>query len=139
LRLDGDAQAVDIALNETVKWDLRVSGGTAQSSIDLSGARVGEVDLAGGASRINLTLPRPDGTLSVRMSGGVSLFDVRTAGGAPVRVRIGGGAGQVTLGGRSHPGVAAGRTFTPPSWDAAADRVDVDAAAGMSALTVAAY
>ncbi|MET8149363.1 hypothetical protein ACIBSW_34415 [Actinoplanes sp. NPDC049668] len=139
LRLDGDAQSVDIALNSAVRWDLRMAGGADLSTIDLSAGRVGGVDLTGGASRISLTLPRPDGTLGVRMSGGVSLFDVRTAGGVPVRVRIGAGAGQVTVDGLRHAGVAAGKTFTPAAWDGAVDRVDVDAAAGMSALTVAPY
>jgi hypothetical protein len=56
-----------------------------------------------------------------------------------VRVRVGRGAGQVTLNGRNHAGVAAGQTFTPAAWGAAVDRVDVDAAAGLSALTVAPY
>ncbi|GAA3338227.1 hypothetical protein GCM10020358_17550 [Amorphoplanes nipponensis] len=139
LRLDGDARAVDITLNAVVRWDLRVAGGAGSSVIDLGAGRVGGVDLAGGAGRIILTLPRPDGTLGVRMSGGVDLFDVRTAQRTPVRVRVGSGAGQVTLDGRHHAGVAAGRTFTPASWDTAVDRVDVDASAGMSALTVAGY
>ncbi|GAA3961796.1 hypothetical protein [Actinoplanes auranticolor] len=139
LRLDGDAEAVDITLNAAVRWDLRIAGGAESSTIDLSAGRVGGVDLAGGASRIALTLPRPDGTLSVRMSGGVRLFDVHTAERIPVRVRVGRGAGQVTLDGQQHAGVSAGRTFTPESWAAAVDRVDVDAAAGMAALTVAPY
>jgi hypothetical protein len=139
LRLDGDAESVDITLNAAVRWDLRIAGGAELSTIDLSAGRVGGVDLTGGASRIALTLPRPDGTLSVRMSGGVSLFDVRTTERTPVRVRVGQGAGQVTLDGQRHAGVSAGRTFTPASWAAAVDRVDVDAAAGMSALTVAPY
>ena len=139
LRLDGDAESVDITLNAAVRWDLRIAGGAQLSTIDLSAGRVGGVDLTGGASRIALTLPRPDGTLSVRMSGGVSLFDVHTAERTPVRVRVGRGAGQVTLDGQRHAGVAAGQTFTPASWAAAVDRIDVDAAAGMSALTVAPY
>jgi hypothetical protein len=139
LHLAGDAQTVDVALNAAVLWDLRMAGGADLSTIDLSLGRVGGVDLTGGASRISLTLPRPDGTLSVRMSGGVSLFDVRTTGRVPVRVRVGNGAGQVTLDGRKHSGVAAGRTFTPEHWGETEDRIDVDAIAGMSALTVASY
>jgi len=139
LRLDGDVESLDVTLNAAVLWDLRVAGGAELSTIDLSAGRVGGVDLTGGASRINLTLPKPDGTLSVRMSGGVSLFDVRTTGQVPVRVRVGSGAGQVTLDGLLHSGVAAGQTFTPDRWGETVDRVDVDASAGMSAMTVAPY
>lgn len=137
LRLDGDAEAVEIVLSSAVRWDLQVAGGAESSSIDLSGGRVGGVALTGGATRIDLSLPAPDGTLRVRMSGGVSLFDLRTAGPTPVRVRVARGAGQVTLDGQNHAGVAAGQTFTPAGWGEAVDRIDLDAVAGMSALTVA--
>ncbi|OJF15845.1 hypothetical protein, partial [Couchioplanes caeruleus] len=138
-RTDGSHPGtVDITLTSRVRWDLRVAGGASLSTIDLSGGGVSGVDLTGGASRINLTLPRPDGTLNVRMTGGVSLFDVRTAGRVPVRVRVGGGADQVVLNGRSHSRVPAGSLFTPANWARAADRIDVEATAGMSELTVAA-
>ena len=132
----GEGDAVQVALNARVRWNLRVGGGADLSTIDLSQARLVAVDLAGGANRINLTLPRPDGTLTVRMSGGVSQFDVHTADGVPVRVRLGSGAGQVVLDGTRHRGVAAGALFTPARWNDAVDRIDVNAVAGMSALTV---
>jgi hypothetical protein len=138
LFLDGigsPAAAVEIALSAKVRWNLRVGGGTQLSTIDLSGARLGAIDLAGGASQINLTLPRPDGTLTVRMSGGVNEFDVHAAG-VPVRVRLGSGAGRVVLDGTSHSGVAAGALFTPERWNQTVNRIDVNAIAGMSALTV---
>jgi hypothetical protein len=109
------------------------------STIDLSGARLAAVVLAGNAARIDLTLPRPDGTLTVRMNGGVTSFTVRSAQRVPVRVRIGGGAGEVVLDGETHSGVAAGALFTPARWADAVDRIDVDADAGMAALTVSGY
>jgi hypothetical protein len=130
---------VRIALAADVRWDLRIGSGVELSTIDLSGARPHAVDLTGGAGHIDLTLPRPDGTLTVRMTGGVNLFDVHTAQHVPVRVRVGSGAGRVVLDGLSHHGVAAGALFTPDRWAATVDRIDVDAVAGMSALTVATY
>jgi hypothetical protein len=142
LYLDGadhGTGGVDIVLAERVQWALRIGGGVDLSTIDLSGARLAAVDLAGNATRIDLTLPRPDGTLTVRMSGGVTSFTVRSALRVPVRVRIGSGAGEVILDGETHSGVAAGALFTPARWADAVDRVDVDAAAGMAALTVSAY
>jgi hypothetical protein len=133
---DGAPPAVDVVLSSRIRWDLRIGGGTEMSTIDLSGARLSAVDLSGGAGRIVLTLPKPDGTLTVQLSGGVNRFDVHTAGTVPVRVRLGSGAGQVVLDGTSHNGVAAGALFTTASWDGAVDRIDLDAVAGMSAMTV---
>jgi len=133
---NGAATAVEVMLSSTVRWDLRVGGGVSLSTIDLSGARLAAVELAGSATQINLLLPRPDGTLTVRMSGGVNQFFVHTADEVPVRVRLGSGAGQVIVGGTSHLGVAAGALFTPDRWDETVDRIDVDAVAGMAALTI---
>jgi hypothetical protein len=130
---------VEIALAADVRWDLRIGGGVDLSTIDLSGARPRSVDLTGGANEIDLTLPKPDGTLTVTMSAGVSRFDVHTAQHVPVRVRIGSGASSVVLDGLSHTGVAAGALFTPDLWAGAVNRIDVDAVAGLSAMTVASY
>jgi hypothetical protein len=130
------AGAVDIALNSDVRWDLRVTGGVDHSVIDMSDSKLNAVDLAGGATRIDLTLPRPDGTLKVRMTGGVNQFLVHTADPVPVRVRVGSGAGQVKLDGRTHNGIPPGALFTPPQWAQGGDRIDLDAVAGMATLTV---
>jgi hypothetical protein len=128
--------AVTIALNVKVRWHLRMIGGTEQSVIDLSGGRVDAVELAGGATRIDLTLPRPDGTLPVRMTGGVNQFVVHTANSVPVRVRVGSGAGRVVLDGRQRNGIAPGASFTTAQWSDGGDRIDLDAVAGMATLTV---
>jgi hypothetical protein len=138
LALDGGGGPVDVVLAERVRWDLRIAGGADRKRIDLAGGLVDGVALTGGAGRIELLLPRPRGTLAVRLSGGVGAFDVRTAGAVPVRVRMGSGAGRVVLGGESHTGVAAGALFTPDRWADAGDRVDLDAAAGVDQLTVSA-
>ena len=54
LRLDGAARAVDITLNAAVRWDVRVAGGAVSSILDLGAGRVGRVDPAGGADRIDV-------------------------------------------------------------------------------------
>lgn len=137
LRVEPGSGSVDVTLSASVRWRLALDGAD-RSSVDLSRARLAAVDLAGG-SAIDLTLPRPDGTLTVTMTGGVDQLGLRTASRVPVRVRVGSGAGRVVLDGSTHDGVAAGALFTPAGWDGAADRIDVDAVAGMAALTVASY
>jgi hypothetical protein len=135
-RKPGPNGPVQILLASRVRWNLRIAGGTKLSTIDLSGAKLGDVDLRGGSDHIDLTLPPPDGTLTVRMTGGVSRFDVHTANLAPVRVRVGSGAGSVVLGGKSHSGVGPGAEFTQARWNDTVNRIDVDAVAGMAKLTV---
>ena len=128
--------AVDIVLNSQVEWDLRLTGGVRQGVVDLGSGKISAVDLRGGAARLDLTLPEPDGTLPVRMSGGINSFRVRTADGVPVRVRTRRGAGQVVLNGSTDDGVAKGASFLSPNWSESVDRIDLDAVAGVGTLQV---
>ena len=127
---------VELVLAERVGWDLSIGGGADRKRIDLAGGRFRGISLRDGANRVELVLPAPDGTLAVTLAGGAGRFDVRSAGPAPVRVRLGKGAGRVVLDGVTHSGVAAGALFTPEKWATAGDRVDLDATAGMNLLTV---
>jgi hypothetical protein len=135
-RVKGTA-AVDITLNAAVRWDLRVTGGMRTGVLDLSGARLGGVDLRGGATRLDLRLPRPDGTLRVRMAGGVNRFLIHTADRTPARVLARRGAGKVTLYDLVEDGMARGQLLVSPTFDRSTDRIDVDAVAGMGTLVVA--
>ncbi|MEG3635559.1 hypothetical protein [Micromonospora palythoicola] len=126
---------VEAVLAESVRWHVRLDGGAKEQHLDLRGARVGDVEFTAGANRVELTLPAPEGTQRTLL-GGASQIIVRLAGDAPVQVRAGGGAGSVTIDGTTHSGVAGGTTFTPPEWNSATDRYDIDATAGVSAITV---
>jgi hypothetical protein len=53
-------------------------------------------------------------------------------------VTAGGGAGEVSLEGRDHLGVAGGSVFTTPGWTAGAPGFDIDATAGASRVAVTA-
>ncbi|MDG4785348.1 hypothetical protein O7626_05270 [Micromonospora sp. WMMD1102] len=128
--------AVDIELNSRVRWDLRFSGGAAERSVDLAGARLTGVEFLGGSTRIDLTLPAPEGTLTVRMSGGANQFRVRAPAGPPTRVRLASGAGALTVDGDRRSGIARGTDLTPPGWDRAEQRFDLDLVAGVALLTV---
>ncbi|MTK02044.1 hypothetical protein [Micromonospora sp. CP22] len=132
---DGPA-VVEVVLAESVRWHVRLSGGAKEQHLDLRGARLGDVEFTAGANRIELTLPAPQGTQRTLLGGGASQVVVRLADNAPVRVRAGGGAGSVTIDGTTHSGVASGTTFTPPEWNAATDRYDIDATGGVSSVTV---
>lgn len=127
---------VVIELNRGVRWDLRFTAGATSTTVDLRDSAVASVAFVGGVSGIDLTLPRPAGTVPVRMSGGAGQFAIHGPSGVPVRVRVGGGAGSATVDGARHNGLSAGTVLTSDGWDAASDRYDVDATAGVSALIV---
>ncbi|MEV2239859.1 hypothetical protein [Micromonospora sp. NPDC049891] len=132
---DGPA-VVEVVLAESVRWHVRLNGGAKEQHLDLRGAQLGDLEFTAGSNRIELTLPAPEGTQRTVLGGGASQVVVHLAGDAPVQVRAGGGAGSVTIDGTTHSGVAGGTTFTPPEWNSATDRYDIDATGGVSTVTV---
>ncbi|MFI0793106.1 hypothetical protein ACH4OY_10450 [Micromonospora rubida] len=127
---------VGVVLNSRVTWRLRLAGGVTEQVLDLTRGRLSGVELAAGAARTDLRLPRITGTLTVRMSAGANQLVVRVPGSVPARVRLGAGAGSVTVYDGHRSGVAAGTLVGSPQWDRSVDRVYVDLAAGANAVTV---
>jgi hypothetical protein len=136
---DGDGTgpaAVNVLLDDDVRWQIRLSGGASDSAVDLTAGPGGDVDFSAGTSRASVALPAARGTQRVVLSGGAGEFTVRLGGDAPVRVRAGGGAGSATIDGERHSGVSGGTEWTPDGWSSATDRYDVDATSGVSSISV---
>jgi len=126
----------EVLLSSKVRWRLKLAGGGSEEVVDFAAGKLSAVELTAGAGRIELSLPAPEGTLVVTLAGGAGELIVRLPQGAPVQVRLGSGAGGVTVDGKKHEGLAAGTVLTPDGWDKAADWLDVDAAGGVSTVTV---
>jgi hypothetical protein len=127
---------VDVAVNSGVTWTVRLDSGVREATLDFTGGKVDGVDLAGGASRIEVALPVPSRVVPVRETGGIDRFVVRVPATAPLRVQIGSGAGQVTVGENVRQGVPAGQVFTANGWGQTNTGIDIQAQAGVGALTV---
>jgi hypothetical protein len=125
-----------IELNSAVSWRIALDGGATEENVDLSGGRLSELDLGAGAGRITAALPRPQGTVPVRMTGGASSFEVRVPDQVAARVLFAGGAGQATVDGAVHAGIAGSTTLATPGWDTAADRYSVENAAGVASFVL---
>jgi hypothetical protein len=131
-----DASAITVTLNAAVSWQLDLAAGTTTTMVDLVGGRVAGIAVTKGSDVIDLTLPRPDGSVTVRLAAGASRLQLSLPGGVPARVNAAAGAGEVSLDGQDHVGVAAGSVFTTPAWAPGAAGYDVDATAGAARITV---
>jgi hypothetical protein len=128
--------AVRVTLNAAVSWLLDFAGGTDRTTADLRGGRVVGITIGAGSSVVDLTLPQPDALVPVVLAGGASEFTVSLPSGVPVRVTAAGGAGQVTLDGRTYTGVGGGSVFASPGWSAGAPGYDIDASSGAAQVSV---
>lgn len=125
--------ALIVELGAPVRWDVRISGGAQEARLDLTGVRLGGLDFPAGISRIEATLPRPDGVVPVRMSGGASDLRLHLPAGTAYGLRVDGGAGSVETDGVRRSGLAGG---TEVAASGAADRYQVDAVAGVSTVVL---
>ena len=132
----GAGYVVKVVLNSAVTWSLDLAGGTQRTRVDLRGGKVGGVAVMAGSAMLDVSLPRPSGTLPFLLAGGVSQFRLSLPGGVPVQVTVGGGASSVSVDDQRLTGIAGGTVLTPPGWASATSRFDIDAISGFSQLTV---
>jgi hypothetical protein len=127
---------VKVVLNSAVTWGLDLASGTQRTVLDLRGGTVAGVAVTAGSAVLDVSLPRPTGTLPFLLAGGVSQFRLSLPGGVPVQVTVGGGASSVSVDDQKVTGIAGGTVLTPPGWATATSRFDIDATSGFSQLTV---
>lgn len=136
LSASSGAGPVIVTLNASVGWRLDFGGGTTRTVADLRGGRVAGITFTAGSDVVDLSLPRPGGTVPVVLAGGASQFLIAAPAGVPVRVTAGGGAGEVSLDGATRTGVAGGSVLTTPGWAPGVAGFDVDATAGAARVAV---
>jgi hypothetical protein len=132
----GSGYAVKVVLNSAVTWSLDLAGGSQRTEADLRGGKVGGIAVTAGSDILDVSLPKPAGTLPFLLAGGASQFLLSLPGGVPAQVTVGGGASFVSVDDQNLTGVAGGTVLTPPGWATATSRFDIDATSGFSRLTV---
>jgi hypothetical protein len=130
------ASAITVTLNSAVSWQLDLAAGTTRTIADLAGGRLAGLAVTQGSDVIDLTLPRPAASVTVRLAAGASRLQINLPSGVPARVSTTAGAGEIALNGQSHVGVAAGSVYSTPGWAAGAAGYDVDATVGAARITV---
>ncbi|MFE3140625.1 hypothetical protein [Streptomyces scopuliridis] len=125
-----------MTLNPAVPWALEVDGGAGRITADLSDVDLTRLDLNGGVAHVSVVLPRPSDTVRVRITGGASNVTLRRPPGVPVRIRVTGGASALTLDSQYLQAVGMGAELTTPDFGTEAERYEIEVVGGASALTV---
>lgn len=125
----------DISLNAAVPWAIELRGGVSTWNADLRALRLESFELKGGASKIELRLPRPVGVVPIRVTGGMSRIAIERPLGVAVGLEVNGGIGEVVVDGDSRKG--AGRlSIQTPGADSAADRYEIEVSGGVNKVTI---
>jgi hypothetical protein len=126
----------EVALNAGIPWDVEVRGGASRLLADLSGLRLGSLKVDGGASRLEVVLPAPSGIVTMVILGGASNVAIRRPEGVAARLRVDGGATNLTFDYR-HIGAAGGvLDLQSGDYDGAADLNDLAVTGGANILSI---
>ena len=127
-----------IALSTEVPWAIELDGGLTDLTGDLGGVHLTRLDVEGGANHVDLSLPRPQGTVVVRLAGVASSVLFRRPAEIPVAVRIAGGVSHLSVDGQRAEQVAGKRRYVGPDFDSAPDRYELEVLGGASSVKIAA-
>ncbi len=134
---DWRSQSVDFALSTAVPWDISLRGGMWKLVADFSALRVTALEITGGASDIEVTLPAPVGIVPVRVSGGASEVVLRRPAGTEARAELNGGASQLIFDGQRLGAVGGRMVLSSGGFAEAADRYEIRFTGGASQVMVA--
>jgi hypothetical protein len=129
-------RSADIALSPAATWRLEIRGGVSGLVADLEEIGLAAIDVRGGVNRVELRLPRPNGTVPIRVSGGVSQLTLRRRAEVPVRVRIGGGASRLGLDTQYLGAIGGPVRLETPDYPNVANRYDLEIGGGASRVTI---
>jgi DNA-binding MarR family transcriptional regulator len=125
----------EIALNCAIPWSIELRGGVSQWSADLRSVQLAAFELKGGASKIEMLLPRPRGVVPVRVTGGISRISIERPVGVAMAFTLRGGAAEISVDGEVHKGVGNLSTQTPGA-ESAADRYEIEVSGGASKMLI---
>lgn len=123
-------------LNPAVPWAVEVRGGAARIEADLGNLTLTSFVLRGGVGDVNLTLPRPVGTVTIELRGGMSSAALTLPAGTEARVTARGGVGALTFGEQHFGGVGGKLSYGSPGFGSAADRFEISISGGAGTITV---
>ena len=133
---DWRKRTADITLNAAILWEIEFRGGLSRLDADLSVLGLGSFEITGGASGVALTLPRPSGTVPVRVSGGASDVSIHRPEGVAARISVGRGASKLAFDEQRFGAIGGETRLQTNDYDGAADRYDVEVTGGASKLSV---
>jgi Domain of unknown function (DUF5668) len=124
-----------LQLNSSVPWKIAVNSGASSDVFMLATVRVVSIDVKAGASKEDITVGDPSGTVSITVNGGAPTVNVHRPPGAAASVSVSGGAASLSFDGRQSKAVGT-LTAQTSDYDHASDRYQIRVDGGAANVTV---
>ncbi len=128
--------AAQLTLTSAVPWSIELRRGLSHLVADLRDLSISSIEITGGTSESELSLPRPRGTSTLRLSGGASRLMIRRPRGTAAQVSVRGGASNLVFDAQQLGAVGGATRLSTPGWDTAPDRWSIELTGGASDLSV---
>jgi class 3 adenylate cyclase len=125
-----------LVLNGSVPWRIEARGGLAHVTASLETVQLLGFEVRGGARALVLRLPRPWGTVPVRLLHGASDVTVHRPAGVGARVQVDGGSQHLTLDDQRFGAVGGQTVWHSTDYETAAHRYDIAIRRGARDVTV---
>lgn len=128
--------AAQLTLTTAVPWSIEIRRGVTYLKADLRGLQLTSVDITGGVTESELSLPAPSGTATLRVSGGASRLVVRRPRGTAAQLSIRGGASNLVFDAQRLGAVGGATRLATHGWETATDRWVIELTGGSSDFSV---
>ena len=125
----------ELTLSGRVPWAIDARWGMSDVVADLEGSELTHLEISGGASHLEVRLPRPRAGVRIRIGGGASNVELIRPTGVPVRVHVGAGTSGLAI---DDVTIADGlkTDYESPGYETAASHYDIEIGAGASKVLV---
>jgi DNA-binding MarR family transcriptional regulator len=130
------ARAASLLLSGAIPWTIEIRGGVTDLRGTLADVPLERVELQGGVNHLDLRLPSPSGTVTVRIGGIASDARLRRPALVPVALRVAGGVSHLRLDDQRHEQVGGRRRFVTRGFTEHPDRYELEILDGAASLSV---
>ncbi|MBV9100938.1 MAG: TetR family transcriptional regulator [Candidatus Dormibacteraeota bacterium] len=127
-RRGGYRGAVELSPERT--WRIKVHGGTWNTSLDLRGLRISEIELDSGAGNVSCTLPPPFGAVPIKVNSGIVGVTLHRPRGAAARATVSTGSVRVRLDARNMRSTGADAHWESPGASRSENRYELSVYSG---------
>lgn len=128
--------SAELTLTNAVPWSIEIRRGVTHLAADLRELQLTAIDITGGVTESELSLPAPRGNATLRVSGGASRLVVRRPRGTAAQLSIRGGASNLVFDEQRLGAVGGATRLATHGFDAASDRWSIELTGGSSDFSV---
>jgi DNA-binding MarR family transcriptional regulator len=128
--------SAQLTLSSALPWSIEIRRGVSHLDADLRELQIHAIEINGGASESELSLPRPRGTSTLKVLGGASRLSIRRPRNSAAQISVRGGASSLAFDSQRLGAVGGATRLSTPGWDTASDRWSIEVTGGASDLSV---